>query len=57
MALLGHVLPNLEFILFGTLATTAGILNLRLPETLGMELPETIEDLVSLHFEDGSTII
>jgi len=31
---------------FGVLAVTAGLLNLRLPETLGKALPETISDML-----------
>nr|XP_015207164.1 PREDICTED: organic cation transporter protein-like [Lepisosteus oculatus] len=32
------------FVLFGTMATGASLLALRLPETLGRKLPETLED-------------
>lgn len=31
-------------ILFGTIAISAGLLALKLPETLGNKLPETVEE-------------
>jgi len=40
--------PNLHFILFGTISLTSGYLNSRLPETAGRPLPETIEDLAKM---------
>jgi hypothetical protein len=33
---------------FGLLSVTAGLANLRLPETLGRPLPETIMDMILL---------
>ena len=48
LANLGHVLPNLHFVLFGIFSLTSGLLNLKLPETLGAPLPETMEDVVGL---------
>ncbi len=34
--------------MFGLLSVTAGLANLRLPETLGRPLPETIMDMILL---------
>ena len=47
-ALLGDYVTNLHLILFGCLALTAGIANLKLPETLGKPLPEDMQDLLNL---------
>jgi len=46
IVLLGSVSSNLQFTVFGLLSLTAGLLNLRLPETLGAPLPDTM-----LHME------
>lgn len=50
-ALLAPFVPLLKFIfdflpllLFGTVAFTAGLLSILLPETLGIKLPDTIEE-------------
>ncbi len=45
---LGDEYPKLEFTVFGLLSVTAGLANLRLPETLGRPLPETIMDMILL---------
>ena len=55
LANLGHVVPNLHFVLFGLFALTSGVLNLKLPETLGAPLPETMEDVVRLKKRDTSS--
>ena len=44
----GEEYPNLQFSVFGLLAVTAGLANLRLPETLGRPLPEDIRDMMLL---------
>jgi hypothetical protein len=44
----GDEYPKLEFTVFGLLSVTAGLANLRLPETLGRPLPETIMDMILL---------
>ena len=41
-------MPNLHFVLFGTISLLSGYLNLRLPETQGRPLPETIADLIKM---------
>ena len=42
---LGSLSPNLQFSVFGLMSLTSGLLNLKLPETKGAQLPETVEDL------------
>ena len=42
---LGEVLPHLQFTVLGLMSLVAGLLNLRLPETAGRQLPDTITDL------------
>ena len=39
------VYSSLQFAVFGILALTAGIISLRLPETFGQPMPETIADI------------
>jgi len=46
IVLLGDTLPNAQFTVFGLLAVTAGLANLKLPETLGKALPESISDMM-----------
>ena len=48
LAKLGSVVPNLHFLIFGLMAFSAGILNAKLPETAGIPLPDTIQDLVKM---------
>jgi len=45
LADLGRVSPNLHLLAFGGLMATSAALNMKLPETANMPLPETIEDL------------
>ena len=45
---LGDSVPYLQFTVLGLLSLTAGLMNLRLPETAGRELPEDINDLVKM---------
>ena len=45
MVNLGGVAPNLHYIVFGGLALAAGVLNLRLPDTSGLPLPESLSDM------------
>ena len=37
--------PNMQFLVFGGLACTAGLVSMRLPETLNRPMPETLDDL------------
>ncbi|XP_076034582.1 solute carrier family 22 member 15-like [Oratosquilla oratoria] len=46
--MMGEVWPNLHFTFIGLLVFLSGILNLKLPETLGKPLPETIADILTL---------
>ena len=43
---LGSLSPNLQFTVFGLMSLTAGLLNLKLPETRGARLPETVSELM-----------
>ena len=43
---LGNISPNLQFTVFGLMSLTSGILNLKLPETMGAQLPETVTELM-----------
>ena len=43
---LGSLSPNLQFTVFGLMSLTAGLLNLKLPETRGARLPESVAELV-----------
>ncbi len=38
--------PNLHFLLFGGAMVASGALNARLPETQGLPMPETVQDLL-----------
>jgi hypothetical protein len=40
----GHVGQAVPLVVFGAASVLAGVLTLLLPETLGEQLPETIED-------------
>ncbi len=43
---LGDYSSNLHFLVFGVLMVSSGVLDMRLPETQGLPLPETIQDLL-----------
>ena len=42
---LGEFIPHLQFTVLGLMSLLGGLLNLRLPETAGRQLPDTITDL------------
>ena len=42
---LKQIAPNLHLILFGAFTFSAGVLNLRLPDTSGLPLPESLSDM------------
>ncbi|XP_069939350.1 solute carrier family 22 member 15-like isoform X2 [Cherax quadricarinatus] len=46
--MLGDVLPNLQFTALGIMTFVAGVLNLKLPETLGQPMPESVADILAL---------
>ena len=46
--MLGDVRPNLQYTALGLMAILSGLLNLKLPETLGQPMPETISDVLAL---------
>ncbi|RZC05036.1 organic cation transporter protein [Asbolus verrucosus] len=46
--LLGNYVEPLPMLLFGGVAVAAGMLALKLPETLGIKLPETVEEAENL---------
>ena len=37
--------PSLQFLVFGSMAFTAGVFSTRLPETANQPMPETLDDL------------
>ena len=41
----GKIYTNVDFVIFGAFTLLAGFVCLRLPETLGKSMPETIADL------------
>ena len=46
IVLLGDHHPNLQFTVFGILSLTSGLINLRLPETKGKKLPDSVKEMV-----------
>lgn len=46
--MLGDVIPNLQFTAFGLMTFAAGVLNLKLPETMGQPMTECIADILAL---------
>lgn len=46
-----QILPSLPMILFGVMATIAGILSLTFPETLNTRLPDTIHEAENIQLQ------
>lgn len=46
--MLGDVVPNLQFTALGAMTFIAGLLNLKLPETMGQPMPESVADILAL---------
>ena len=46
IVLLGDYHPNLQFTVFGILSLSSGLINLRLPETNGKKLPDSVKEMV-----------
>jgi len=46
IVLLGDYHPNLQFTVFGILSLSSGLINLRLPETKGEKLPDSVKEMV-----------
>lgn len=46
--MLGDVATNLQFTALGLLTFSSGLLNLKIPETLGQPMPETVADILAL---------
>eukprot|EP00092_Neocalanus_flemingeri_P010126 GFUD01010911.1.p1 GENE.GFUD01010911.1~~GFUD01010911.1.p1 ORF type:complete len:513 (-),score=125.09 GFUD01010911.1:172-1710(-) len=46
IVLLGDFHPNLQFTVFGLLSLSAGLINLKLPETKGQKLPDSVGEMV-----------
>ena len=46
IVLLGDYHPNLQFTVFGILSLSSGLINLRLPETKGKKLPDSVKEMV-----------
>ena len=49
LARLSHVWPNMHFVIFGVMSLLSGVLNMYLPETKDVPLPENIESLILMH--------
>ena len=45
---LGDIIPFLQFTVLGVMSLIAGVLNMKLPETAGKELPGNIDDLCTM---------
>lgn len=52
--MLGDVVPSLQFTALGLLTFLSGLLNLKLPETLGQPMPETVADVLALREQSVS---
>ena len=55
LAKLGQLLPNMHFIIFGGMTLLSGFLNLYLPETKDVSLPEDIEHLIKIQSSKCNT--
>ena len=47
IVLLGDYYPNTQFTILGILTLSSGLSNLRLPETMGRKLPDSVREIVS----------
>ena len=47
IVLLGDYYPNTQFTILGILILSSGLSNLRLPETMGRKLPDSVREIVS----------
>lgn len=52
--MLGDIVPNLQFTALGILTFLSGLLNLKLPETLGQPMTETVADILALRKQNVS---
>ena len=50
---LGEVIPYLQFTVLGIMSLTAGMLNMKLPETAGRQLPDKVNDLLTMLIENS----
>jgi len=50
---LGEVIPYLQFTVLGIMSLTAGMLNMKLPETAGRQLPDKVNDLLTMLIESS----
>ena len=57
LAKLGQLWPNMHFVIFGGMTLLSGFLNLRLPETKDVSLPEDIENLIKIQSIKSNVMI
>lgn len=57
LAKLGQLWPNMHFVIFGGMTLLSGFLNLRLPETKDVSLPEDIENLIKIQSSTSNVMI
>jgi len=56
IVLLGDHHPNLQFTVFGILSLSSGLINLKLPETMGKRLPDSVKDMIKSFESEKSNI-
>jgi len=56
IVLLGDYHPNLQFTVFGILSLSSGLINLKLPETMGKRLPDSVKDMIKSFESEKSSI-
>ena len=52
----GRTHTSVDFLIFGSMTLVAGVISMRLPETLNAPMPETFDDLTVGSGKDSRTI-